>query len=60
MSGGPAFLRPNDELTVRFCYVNFDGSVPLKKSQEIGLDKPLPDNFMKDYIPNTYNGLKVK
>ncbi|KAJ7334450.1 hypothetical protein OS493_014767 [Desmophyllum pertusum] len=27
MPGGPAFLRPVEELTVRLCFVNFDGSV---------------------------------
>jgi len=25
MSGGPAFLHGVEELTVRLCYVNFDG-----------------------------------
>ncbi|CAD5115692.1 DgyrCDS4643 [Dimorphilus gyrociliatus] len=59
MSGGPAFLRPNNELTVRFCYVNFDGTKPLEKSREIGLDNPLPKGFMEEYIPDMCNGIKV-
>ena len=33
------------ELTVRLCFVNFDGSVALKASEAVGLENPLPDDF---------------
>ena len=60
MAGGPAFLRPEDELTVRLCYVCFDGSQGLQESLRLGLSASLPDDFVQQYCPNVYKGIKVR
>ena len=59
MSGGPAFLRPEDEFTTRFCYVCYDGGPGLKRSREIGLENPLPNSFVQEYATNAYDGVQV-
>uniref|UniRef100_A0A0L8GXF4 Aminotransferase class I/classII large domain-containing protein n=1 Tax=Octopus bimaculoides TaxID=37653 RepID=A0A0L8GXF4_OCTBM len=59
MAGGPAFLRPESELTTRLCYVNFDGKKALQKSREIGLDKPLPEDFIKKHCSPLYDGIQA-
>jgi aspartate aminotransferase len=42
----PHFLRPADELSTRFCFINFDGKGGLKKSQEMGVDAEISDSFL--------------
>lgn len=59
MPGGPTFLRPVEELTVRLCFVNFDGSVALKASEAIGLDNPLPSSFVEKHCALTAGGIQV-
>ena len=59
MSGGPAFLRPAEELTVRFCYVNFDGGPGLAYSMKLGMDTPLPDDFVINYAKPVHDGIMV-
>lgn len=59
MPGGPAFLRPVQELTVRLCFVNFDGSIALKASEGIGLNKPLPDGFVEKHCSLTAGGIQA-
>ncbi|XP_074653756.1 aspartate aminotransferase-like isoform X1 [Tubulanus polymorphus] len=59
MAGGPAFLRPSTELTVRLCFVNFDGALALKASRDIGLDVNLDDQFIQTYCQVTYDGIKA-
>ncbi|XP_060063177.1 aspartate aminotransferase-like [Ylistrum balloti] len=59
MAGGPAFLRPIEELTTRLCYVPFDGKPALVASQAIGLDVGLPENFVKEYCTPVYDGIQV-
>lgn len=59
MPGGPSFLRPVEELTVRLCFVNFDGSVALKASEACGLKKPLPDDFVEKYCDLTASGIQA-
>ncbi|KAL9988820.1 hypothetical protein ACROYT_G003308 [Oculina patagonica] len=59
MPGGPAFLRPVTELTVRLCFVNFDGSIALKASEAIGLDDPLPDGFVEKHCALTADGIQA-
>lgn len=57
MPGGPSFLRPVEELTVRLCFVNFDGHAALKASESVGLNNPLPDDFVKEYCELTAEGI---
>ena len=59
MPGGPAFLRPLQELTVRLCFVNFDGSVALKASEAIGLHNPLPHGFVEEHCMLTAGGIQA-
>ena len=60
MAGGPAFLRPPDELTTRLCFVDFDGEKALKESHRIGLGTALPESFVKEHCDQIYDGIKVK
>lgn len=59
MAGGPAFLRPEDELTVRLCFVNFDGAKALAESERVGLETPLPDNFVQTKCSHLHEGIQV-
>ena len=59
MAGGPAFLRPENELTIRLCYVNFDGAKALAESEKMGLDVGLPDNFVQTQCSQLYDGIQV-
>lgn len=59
MPGGPSFLRPVQELTMRLCFVNFDGAVALKASEAIGLDNPLPDGFVEKHCELTAGGIQA-
>lgn len=59
MSGGPAFLRPDSEFTVRLCFTDFDGDEALKASMKIGRARPLTDEFLKYYCKNVVEGVEV-
>ncbi|XP_045207960.2 aspartate aminotransferase-like [Mercenaria mercenaria] len=59
MAGGPAFLRPETELTVRLCYVNFDGAKALAESERIGLGACLPDNFVQTQCSHLHEGIQA-
>ncbi|XP_064643862.1 aspartate aminotransferase-like [Lineus longissimus] len=59
MAGGPAFIRPLEELTVRLCFVNFDGAEALRVSRNLGLEKELNDEFLKLYCTQLYDGIKA-
>ena len=59
MPGGPSFLRPAEELTVRLCFVNFNGSVALKASEAVGLENPLPDDFVEKHCELTAGGIQA-
>ncbi|KAK2187189.1 hypothetical protein NP493_176g03009 [Ridgeia piscesae] len=60
MGGGPAFLRPVTELTTRLCYVNFDGAVALAESQRLGLETPLPTDFVRLHCTRLHDGIQVR
>ena len=59
MSGGPAFLRPNDEFTTRLCFVNFDGKHALAASKKLGLESDLPSTFVREHCGEMYDSMKV-
>lgn len=59
MAGGPGFLRPDDELTVRLCFVNFDGVKALGESKRLGLDVPLPESFVHTHCTPVHDGIQV-
>lgn len=58
MSGGPAFLRPDEEFTVRLCYINFDGTLALQASQQHA-DEPITDEFLNLYCKPVLEGILV-
>ena len=58
MLPGSVFGYDDDVLTTRLCYVDFDGVAAMKASEAIGLDKPLPEDFLQTYCPNVIEGSK--
>ena len=60
MAGGPAFLRPLEELTTRLCYVNFVGKPVLEYSRRLGLDTALPEDFVFQQCRPVYDGIQVR
>ena len=42
---GVEFGRPPEELTMRIAYVDFNGAAALSASEDLPLDRPLPDDF---------------
>ncbi len=45
---GIAFERPQEELSARLAYVNFDGAKVLSASETISIDRELPENFIEN------------
>lgn len=60
MAGGPGFLRPREELTVRLCFVNFDGTTALQESRRIGENTNLPENFIPLHCQLLHDGIQVR
>ncbi|XP_033109459.1 aspartate aminotransferase-like [Anneissia japonica] len=58
IGGGPSFLRPLDEFTVRFCFVSFNGEAALEASRLIG-QKDLPDDFVAENCQNVVDGVQA-
>lgn len=46
---GSAFMRPENELSARLSFVNFDGSRALAMSETIPLNEKLPDDFAEKW-----------
>lgn len=53
-------MRPNDEFTVRFCFVNFDGDRALSESTRVGLATDLPEDFVREFAPDLHAGVQVR
>ncbi len=57
---GPDFNRPEDELSARLSYVDFDGAKALAASYTIPIHEPLPPDFIDHYCRNiTEAAIKV-
>lgn len=54
---GSSFGRPDDELTARISYVDFDGARALIEAERIPADEPLPPIFIKDYCAPTLEAM---
>lgn len=54
---GACFGRPDNELTARMSYVNFDGTVALTQAETIPADQPLPPTFIDDYCAPTLEAM---
>lgn len=55
---GSAFERPEEELTTRIAYVNFDGARVLKASMKLGDDAELPPDFARKWCPDTIEAVE--
>ena len=55
---GLSFHRPENELTARLAYVDFDGAQALTASEAIPLDQPLPADFLKTYCAPTVEAIE--
>lgn len=56
---GKAFGRPDEELTVRIAYVDFDGAQALTASELIPLDQDIGPDFIDFYCHNTKTGIDL-
>ncbi len=50
---GCHFGRPDSELTARLAYVDFDGARAMEAAEHCESDKPLDEEFLELYAPNT-------
>jgi len=55
---GSDFNRPEEELSARLSYVDFDGAKALAASYTIPLYEKLSDNFLATYCPNVIEAAK--
>jgi aspartate aminotransferase len=56
---GEAFCRPEDDLTARLAYVNFDGTAVLQASREVPLEQELDESFFRKHGQKTLKGIEV-
>lgn len=56
---GVAFGRPDNELTARLAYVDFDGAAALFASETIPLDQPLPQDFTELWCGNVVKATRL-
>lgn len=58
MSSHP-FLRPASELTTRFCFVCFDGSVALQALRmQLDYSSPLSEEFVREHCQAVVRGVE--
>lgn len=55
---GVDFLRAATDLTARLSFVDFDGGEALEASRKIGLDAPLPADFVEGHCARMVAGLE--
>jgi len=55
---GLEFERPENELTARLAYVNFNGAKALAAGETISPDQELPADFLKNHCPDVIEGAK--
>ncbi|CAG5109822.1 Oidioi.mRNA.OKI2018_I69.chr2.g4305.t1.cds [Oikopleura dioica] len=58
MPGGSTFLRPEEELTSRLCYIDFNGGDAMKASEKIGLEKSLPEDFVEKEVKTMFDAIQ--
>ena len=56
---GSDFERPEEELTARLAYVNFDGAAALAASEKIPLDEPLGEDFAIQHCKPTVEAVDL-
>lgn len=58
MLPGSAFGRSRGDLTARLAFVDFDGTRALAASETIGLDAPLPQDFLDHHCAHLLEGIR--
>jgi len=53
-----SFLLSEDDLSVRFCYVIFDGAKCMKEREALGDNHILGDAFVKEFCPELVRGVQ--
>jgi aspartate aminotransferase len=56
---GYHFGRPNEELTARIAYVDFDGARALEAVEQYSPSKPLDESFLETYANNTITAIDL-
>lgn len=58
--GGSTFGRPDEELTLKFSYVDFDGAAILEKADDVpeDVESEEMDCFIKKYCPRSVQGFQ--
>ena len=54
---GSSFGRPDNELTARLAYVDFDGVKALSASEQVKSEKEIDEDFLETYCGNTLNAI---
>ncbi|MFT5171284.1 MAG: aspartate aminotransferase [Candidatus Marinamargulisbacteria bacterium] len=54
---GVAFGQASEDLCVRLAYVDFDGELALRASEELGLEVDLPEDFLFNYANKILEGI---
>lgn len=52
-----AFGIPSEYISARLAYVDFNGNAALAASEKLGLDTPLPENFLDTYCSHVVEGV---
>ena len=56
---GISFGRPENELTARIAYVDFDGVKALAASEQIKSEKEIDEDFLETYCGNTIEAINI-
>jgi aspartate aminotransferase len=56
---GTHFGRPQNELTARLAYVDFDGARALEAAEQYSASKPLDEGFLETYLNNTITAIDL-
>ena len=59
MAGGPGFMRPLTEFTVRLCFVNFDGGAALAGWKHLGCQETPDQEFLDKFCNPVVQVIKV-
>ena len=60
VEAGPVFGRPAEELTTRFCYIDFDGVEALNFDLVGGSDNLSAREYVTQHIPSLENFVKAR
>jgi aspartate aminotransferase len=56
---GISFGRPENELTARIAYVDFDGIKALSASEQVKSEKEIDEDFLQTYCGNTIDAIDI-